>query len=151
MNLTSTNKNMKRRKLLIVTGVAVVASAAGLGALYRAAHEEDTVVAVLRRRLGPLKYQDSDLMRFSREYLVFRANYRTQLRRLATVAGLYRLATPYPLLSMGSSLARLENNIVSNFLLATDFFDNGADLDRPLQYTGLRDPYRRPCRRIFVS
>lgn len=146
-----TSTSTKRRKLLIGGGVAVAVSAAGLGALYGGAREEDTIEAVLRRRLGPLKYQDSDIKRFSREYLVFRASYQKELRQLATVAGLYRVVTPYPLLSIGSSLVRLENNIVSNFLLATDFFDNGADPDRPLLYTGLHDPYRRPCRRIFVS
>lgn len=143
--------NTKRRQLLIGGGVAVAASAAGLGALYGAARGEDTIEAVLRRRLGPLKYQDADLRRFSQEYVIFRSSHRQQLRLLATLAGLYRVATPYPLLSMGSSLARLENNIVSNFLLATDFFDNGADLSRPLRYTGLHDPYLRPCRRIFAS
>jgi hypothetical protein len=35
--------------------------------------------------------------------------------------------------------------IAARFLLSTDFFQNGADEDRPLRYVAYYDPYRSPC------
>lgn len=143
-------KRLNRRKLLIGGGV-VAAAGAGLGVSYVFAREEDAVKAVLRRRLSPLNIEEAELAKFSTDYVRSRRQYRSQFRLLGSVAALYQRITPYELLPMRSPLRRLEDNIVSNFLLATDFFEHGADSTRPLRYQGLHDPYASPCRRLFAG
>jgi hypothetical protein len=142
---------MDRRKFLIVNGSVAGAAGLGLAASYALSSEESVIVAILRRRLGPLQVEAADLESFSRSYVKFRAGYRRQLRLLGSVAALLRLVTPYPFLNMGSPFRRLEDNVVSNFLLSTDFFEHGADVARPLRYVGMFDPYVQPCRRLFAA
>lgn len=141
----------RRRRLLIGSGVVAVALGSGLGASYAFARAEDAVEAVLRRRLRPLEIDEAEIAKFSKDYVRTRSQYRSQLRLLGSLSALYRMVTPYELLSMRSPLRRLEDNIVSSFLLATDFFEHGADMTRSLRYSGMHDPYVRPCRRLFVS
>lgn len=143
--------SVNRRGLLIASGVAAVAMGTGWGASYAFARAEDAVEAVLHRRLSPLKIDEAELARFSKDYVRTRSQYRSQLRLLGSLSALYRMATPYELLPMRSPLRRLEDNIISSFLLATDFFEHGADMTRSLRYSGMHDPYARPCRRLFVS
>jgi hypothetical protein len=140
-----------RRGVLIGSGTVVAVVTAGMGVSYAFSGAEDAVLAVLHRRLGPLKIAAADLVAFSQDYLKSRAGYASQLRWLGSVALVYRHVTPYDALPMGAGLRRLEDNIVSSFLLSTDFFEHGADVSRPLHYAGLHDPYRRPCRRIFQN
>lgn len=139
-----------RRKLLIFSGLGLFAT--GCSALFvswRTAKETDIVVALLRNRLRPLKIEPEIFHQFSLDYIETRREYAGRLQVLGTVAELFSLITPYHMLPMGHAWRRMENNIVSTFLLSTDFFQNGAQIDVPVRYLGFYDPYRRPCVQFF--
>ncbi len=42
-------------------------------------------------------------------------------------------------------------NLVARYLLSTDFFPNGADESRPLDYVEFYDPYISPCYNPLVE
>jgi hypothetical protein len=48
-----------------------------------------------------------------------------------------------------SRLARLEDSLVSTYLLSSDFFLNGADESRKINYVAYYDPMR-PCQNPFA-
>lgn len=140
---------LTRRKLLVFSGLGFVAAGSALFVSWRTAKETDIVVALLRNRLRPLKIEPQIFEQFSAEYIETRKEYASRLRLLGTFAELFSLVTPYQILPMGHSWRRMENNIVSAFLLSTDFFQNGARTDLSVHYLGFYDPYRRPCVQFF--
>ncbi len=125
--------------------------AAALAAIaWRGAEAPDLVVAILRRRVGFLQIEDGAFERFSVAYLEARAEYRRQLGWLAVLAGPLRFVTPYRFLPMGHPLRRLEDNVVTRFLMSTDFFQHGADASRPVRYLAFHDPPATACQN-FVA
>ncbi len=141
---------MSRRSFLSL-GVLVI----GLLAIswvwlaFRRNQASDLVVAILRRRVGYLKTPPGCFQEFAESYLVDKAKYRELLDQLAVLAFPLTYVTIYPFLSMNHGLRRLENTVVSQFLLSTDFFQNGADESRELKYIAYYDPYVAACRHPF--
>lgn len=143
---------LTRRNLLLFSGLGfLAASGAALFRSWATATETDIIVAILRNRLHPLKIEVEIFKQFSVEYIETRKEYADRLRFLGTFAELFSVITPYQLLPKGHPWRRMENNIVSTFLLSTDFFQNGARTDIPVKYLGFYDPYRRPCVQFFTS
>jgi len=147
MSLFSTT----RRKFLLVSGALGLGVVVGGYVSWRNAKESDIVVAILKRRLPWIKVDDGVFEQYSLELVEERRNFKKQLRILSTFAPLATLATPYSLLPMKHPLRRIENYTVSNFLLSTDFFQNGADENKPVQYFGFYSAYKRPCANFFNS
>lgn len=145
-------KNLiSRRKFVIsaMTALTVVGSA-GFWVRWKNTKETDITEAILKRRLGGLKIDPQAFKIFSNEMIEHRKSYAKQLKVLGMFSGLLSLLTPYNFLPMGHPIRRLENYSVSNFLLATDFFQNGADINREVKYLGFYDPYKRPCVNFFI-
>ena len=143
---------LTRRSFLwfLVGGGAAVAVGASAWSWFRG-DPEAIVLAILRRRVGFLEPPEEMLRTFASDYLVSRASYRGTLARLSLLAVPLRFASPYRALPMGNPLRRLEDNMVSQFLLSTDFFAKGADEDRTPRYVGFNDPAQRPCRNPFAT
>jgi len=108
------------------------------------------VVAILLRRLGFLRIDEEVFREFAGDYLRTRSEYEGRLSLLSIAALPLTRVTPYRLLPMGHPLRRLEDNVVTRFLMSTDFFQHGADEARPISYVGFYDPLRTPCRN-FVA
>jgi hypothetical protein len=139
----------KRRFLIISSAVAIAGATGSLLYSWKTTVETDVIVAILKRRLGLLNVDHQHFYTFSEELLTRRRKYRKKLKYLSVFSGVLSIVTPYELLSMGHPLRRLENYTVSNFLLSTDFFQNGEDQEREIQYFGFYDPYKRPCANFF--
>lgn len=133
---------ISRRNILLAAGAAVVGVMTYTGIT---AKPEAIVVSILQRRLGYLKVADGTFQKFAVEYIHYKEKEAKRLQMLALFAWPLRVVTPYSLLPQGHALRRLENDVVGRFLLATDFFQNGADEQRGLQYIGFFDPLERPC------
>ena len=139
-----------RRRLLITGALGIGAFSAGYVSWINT-KETDIIIAILKRRLGRLRVEDGVFEEYSKHVVENRKSFEKQLKILGVVSGIASIITPYSLLPMGHPLRRLENYTVSNFLLSTDFFQNGADENKPLNYLGFYDPYKRPCANFFPS
>ena len=111
----------------------------------------EVVLSILERRLGHLDLPDHAFAKFSNEYVESKAPHQESLSRLAVVSFPLRFVTPYGLLGAGHPLRRLENNVVTQFLLSTDFFQHGADETRRVNYVAFYDPVKTPCRNPFAG
>jgi hypothetical protein len=140
----------RRRFLLLGAGSAVIlATGYGVARWYRG-DPVSVIVAILERRLGYLQVDRSSFDRFAVDYLESRKEYKRELQLMALFSLPYRYVTPYPFLKQGHSLRRLESNVVSRYLLSTDFFEHGADESRTVRYVEFHDPYSIACRNPFV-
>ena len=140
----------RRRFLLLGAGSAVViVTGYGVARWYRG-DPASVIVAILERRVGYLKVDHTSFERFAVDYLESRKAYKSELALMALFSLPYRYVTPYAFLKQGHSLRRLESNVVSRYLLSTDFFEHGADESRPVAYVEFHDPYSIACRNPFV-
>src|SRR5690606_25766916 len=138
-----------RRKFLLAATAASAALAGGYATVqWFFGDPEDIVLAVLRRRVGYLRVKEQDLLSFAAEYAAWKGRGEL-LGRLSMIAPPMRFFTPYPWLKPGHSMRRLEDSIVSQFLLSTDFFSHNADENRDIVYLGFYDPHSAACRNPF--
>ena len=142
---------LRRRRFLLLAagGTLVIAGGYGVARWYRR-DPASVIVAILERRLGYLQVEHGSFERFAAKYLETREGYRRELELLSLLSLPYRYVTPYPFLKQGHSLRRLESNVVSRYLLSTDFFEHGADESRSIRYVEFHDPYSTACRNPFV-
>ncbi len=144
---------MRRRSFIIAGFFTLLGGYTGGWWLFKVRRRDasDFIIATLRRRLAYLRLEEEGLVQFARD---FQEGLSARRRRRAAWAGMLGLAQVHAnllsLLPGTSGLRQFENEIVTAFLLASDFFFNGADESRPLRYIGLLDPYRRPCANPFA-
>lgn len=99
---------------------------------------------VIRRRLGYLKIPDDVINQFANDFYSTRTAEATLLQRLTSNPG--RVAESVFSGNDVLALALLaEERVCTLFLFSTDFFQNGADVSKPLQYLYFADPYVSPC------
>ena len=141
---------LSRRGFLaaVIGGLAVACGA--LFAFAGRGNPDDVVVAILRRRVGFLGFDEALLREFSADYVRSRASYERQLALLSVAALPLTYVTLYRFVPMGHPLRRLEDNVVTRFLMSTDFFLHGADSEREVEYQGFYDPLRTPCRNYIA-
>jgi hypothetical protein len=142
------NMKLSRRNFLllgIVSGMACLCGAY----IWRWGDAKSVVVAILKRRVGYLDVDPNTFHDFAKEYLNSRKQYEPQLTLLSAVSLPLRFASPYRALKPGHAFRRLEDNIVSQYLLSTDFFQNGADENRSVQYLSFYDLHVVACRNPF--
>lgn len=138
---------ISRRKLLL-------GSASGLfglvGLRLGLVTPESAVVAILRRQLAYLKLDDADIEQFARDYTAAGRTSLNKLRLVAAVEPLFRLL---PVGGAGPAAVRYgEERVVTEFLLSSDFFVNGGDVEQPVRYLGVHDPWKpgHVCRHPFA-
>lgn len=142
---------MRRRRFLLL-GVGAAAGVAASYGLSKGQWGRPTaaIVAILERRVGYLQVDRASFDRFAAEYVLARKRFHRELSLMSLFALPYRYVTPYAWLKQGHALRRLEANVVSLYLLSTDFFENGANESRPVAYVEFHDPYGIACRNPFV-
>jgi len=52
-------------------------------------------------------------------------------------------------LGVSSAKSYVVSELIKSFLLSTDFFMNKMDVSKPLKYTGIYSPYKKPCSNPF--
>ena len=141
------------RRKFIGLGIGVLASATAITTAYKwyVGDPQSVIIAILSRRLKLLGAENNSFKLFAIDYLEYRKDYRAKLSKMAIVSWPLRFISPYGLLPMGTALRRLEDNVVSMYLLSTDFFQNGAASNMPVQYLSFYDPYVSICRNPFLN
>jgi hypothetical protein len=137
---------MKRRTFVL----AAVGTLSGLAWLSYGMTPEEAIVMVIRKRLNYLKLESEGLKKFAQDTIAKHALSSGRIHLLAAIRPVYERTE----LSSGTNyLAYLlrhgEDRIVSSYLISTDFFVNGADDTRTVQYLGLIDS-RRACGNPFA-
>jgi hypothetical protein len=141
---------MKRRSVL--TGALGLAALAALGVV-GAEISESEIAAGIRRRLSFLHFDDAGLHRFARDYEGVMLQKRPSWYRWKY--HFHSLFSKPPAAQWGisndtrSRRDHLEDDLATLFLLSSDFFANGADESRTIQYVQFYDPMR-PCNDWFA-
>jgi len=137
--------SMTTRRRFLLGGLTVVV-VAGVGVIgFGRMGAESHIVDVVRRKLSFLKLDEAGLKAFAKDQVSFLLAKRPTWNRLK-----------YHYLSMfgkqftrynksndtRSRRQRMEDNFASTYLLSSDFFVNGADESRVVQYVAFYDPLR---------
>jgi hypothetical protein len=138
---------MKRRSFFL--GAAAAACAAA-GWTFHSAKDEDVIAMVIQERLPYLKLDPQGVKQFASDMAALKSLSRTRMRLLRMIRPLYqRFELSAAENAIAYRLRHGEERIVSLYLLSTDFFINGADESRVVNYIGLLDR-RRPCSNPFA-
>lgn len=130
---------------MILGGIGVIA-VMGIGAGVGDYLTEAQMAAAVRRLLPMLKLDEAGLRAFARDKIAEQLAKRPSWKRVRT-----RLETAFakaPVVNFGVShdrrtrRERFEEYLATIFLLSSDFFWNGADASRTVQYRALYDPMR---------
>jgi hypothetical protein len=144
---------MMNRRRVILGGVGL-AGVAGIGA-WGLGHwgMEREIVSVLHRRLSFLKLDEEGVRAFAKDQTAATFNKKIptwrRLRYHFLSAGAPSFQRFYRSSDQRSRVARLEDTLVSNYLLSSDFFANGADESRTINYVAYYDPMRA-CQNPFA-
>jgi hypothetical protein len=144
---------MISRRRLIVGGLGAV-GVAGLGAwgLGRLGFQIE-IGSILRRRLSFLKLDEGGIREFAKDQT--RATFGkkiptwNRLRYHLTASGASSFKRFYRSTDTRSRFARFEDTLVSTYLLSSDFFWNGSDESRKINYVAFYDPIRA-CNNPFA-
>ena len=127
---------MKRRRFIAITSLAgLVAGITSLKFITRSFGE--AAADIIRNELPYLKLEDAGLRKFVSDF-----SKRKDARYRMTIRG-------YSFLGISSSRSGKINQLVTAYLLSSDFFSNGMDEKRVVKYVALYDPYLRPCAHPF--
>jgi len=147
-------KKIGRRKFVIVSLFSGVSLLFGGWWLFkvRKGDATDIIISILKKRVGYLKIDKVDLDKFAADY----QNIISAKRRyLGSWSGLltpiYRFVDIFDITPFSDDFRSFEEFTVTLFLLSSDFFDKGADLNRPVKYNGLYDPYQSGCDNPFAE
>lgn len=149
-------KKFGRRRLLLggTLGVGAAFALYSGGWWYFKVREPDPtdiILAVLRRHLDKLIVKEEDLIAFAEAIREKHAHSKT-LAWMGMVGPVYQRVDVFSLSSASrAKMRRFEDEIVSEFLLSTDFFHRGADESRELRYLGVFDPYKWKCMNPFAT
>ena len=141
------NKQLRRRLFLTtLAGLGLIAAGAGIAVWPLAA--EQRLKRLLRSRLGYLKISDEVIQAFTNDYMKD-PEHRFDHFRTITYPG-QRMVYGYEMFADHLPIFRFERFVISSFLLSTDFFQEGAQVDRPLRYLRYNDRYSVGCGNPFA-
>lgn len=144
---------MITRRRLIVGGLGAV-GALGLGAwgLGRLGFQLE-VASIVRRRLGFLRLDEAGVRAFAKDQT--RATFGrklptwNRLRYHLQSSGVSSFKRFYRSTDTRSRMGAFEDTLVATYLLSSDFFWNGSDESRKVNYVAYYDPMR-PCHNPFA-
>jgi hypothetical protein len=136
---------MSTRRRFLLGGLAVVV-VAGVGVIgFGPGAAESHIVAAVRRRLGFLKLDEQGLHAFAKDQVSALLAKRPTWNRLKYhyLSMFAKQFTRYNRSNdTRSRTQRMEDNFASTYLLSSDFFINGADESRTVEYVSFYDPLR---------
>ncbi|MDE2252092.1 MAG: hypothetical protein KGL25_11895 [Gammaproteobacteria bacterium] len=109
---------------------------------YWHSNQEEAVVMVLRKRLAYLKLDPQGMRAFAADLVAQHLLSPMRLKLIGAVAPLYRRISLDGHDALQELIRHGEERVVSNYLLSSDFFVNGADIGRTVHYLGFYDPLK---------
>lgn len=128
-----------RRRVLLA---AVVGLGGTLGGRLALADARAAIILVIRKQLSYLTIDEAGLQQFATDLAATGTYSHQKLKAVQAFAPLYGRVHFTGADSFSSAMRHGEERIVSAFLLATDFFHNGADETKVVRYVRLYEPYK---------
>ena len=128
---------MKRRTFIAVAAVGTGIIALGSTKFFITTFEQSAQMLIMKE-LNFLKLDEAGIKTFVKDYALSKDRY-------------YKLAVKgYSLLGITSARSGKVHQLVSNYLMSTEFFSNHMDESRVIKYVALYNPYLRPCAHPFT-
>ncbi len=128
---------MKRRYFLL-SGLAGICGIAGWR--FAVSSEQAAIAKVLHKRLDYLRLDPAGVQQFCRDLSATGVISSGRLRFIDALGPIYTLPALSADNKMDNSIRHGEDRVVTLYLLSTDFFKNGADLNRTVSYVRYYDP-----------
>jgi hypothetical protein len=128
----------RRQFIDAVLGSLVVVS----GWRYWRSSQEEAILLVLRKRLDYLRLDPQGMRAFAADLVAQHLLSPMRLKLVGAAAPLYRRIGLNGHDFLQETIRHGEERVVSNFLLSSDFFTNGADTTRTVRYLGFYDPMK---------
>jgi hypothetical protein len=127
---------MKRRRFLIIAGIGGMAAAI-TSFKFISTSFENAAISLIKNELRFLKLDAQGVVQFVKDFSESKdTHYKLTLRG-------------YSFVGIGSSRSGKVNQLLTAYLLSTDFFQNKMDENKTVRYIGLYNPYTRPCAHPF--
>lgn len=128
---------MKRRYFLL-SGLAGVCGLVGWR--YARATDEGAILKVLYKRLYYLKLDEAGARQFAHDLVTAGLISSARLRFIDAAGPLYTVPAMAGNNKFDSAIRHGEDRVVTQYLMSSDFFKNGADETRTIHYAGYYDP-----------
>jgi hypothetical protein len=138
---------MKRRAFLV--GAAALCAVGGVAWRFQRSSNERAIADILKKRLDYLQLDESGVQRFAHDFAERKILNRRLLNTVDALWPIYRYVPLKWHYSWATRANYAEERIVSNYLIATDFFANGADYAKPVMYLGYYDAMTHACANPF--
>ena len=147
-----TTPRVSRRAFIRGLFVLFGAAALGLGVVFRPGGAHRVITAVVRKKLAYLTIAESDLEAFVEAFLDANRDpaWRRRLSPLTLTLPIYERSELLAMTPLANSIERLEEQVVTEFLLSSDFFSQGEDTTRAVRYVASYDPYDALCGNPFA-
>ena len=139
---------MIKRRTVVFVGLAGAACAFA-GIRFATSSETASIIEILRKRLDYLKLDEAGVQRFASDLAALHAISAARLRTIDALGPLYSHSDLLQHTFLGAGINHGEERVVTNYLLSSDFFTNGADETKTVHYLGFYDPLRA-CRNPFA-
>lgn len=142
--------NITRRNIIALSSAgALIAITGGMGH-WTAGPRQNYIKAVVRDRLSYLTFSEATLNEFAQDFVAFTPAMNAPRGATVSWIGLHisRLGSHILGSELTQKLTTFEEKIASDFLKATDFFDEGRNTQRTLTYIAFPDPYLNTCRSV---
>ncbi len=141
------------RRTFLLSSIGIFATASGIwsvksGYLSGNERKRNTIFTVFEKRLAYLKWDKKEVMDFIQDFMVNIDNQiyiKGKLNKFSFLYPLYNYTNLLDKTPFASKIRSFEEKVVTNFLMSTDFFRNGADETKPVKYLFYYDPYAAPC------
>jgi hypothetical protein len=135
---------MKRRNFLM-TGLAGIAGIAGVaGVCYARSTDSAGIAKVLHKKLSYLKLDPDGVQRFAHDVVSTRSSSNARMRMLLRIFDAAGPLYTRPALNgdnaLENDIRHGEDSILTVYLLSSDFFKNGSDMNRTVHYLRYYDP-----------
>jgi len=128
---------MRRRTFLLSTAAAICGA---IGWDFATSADQSAIVKVLHKKLHYLRLDDAGVRRFAADIAGLGIVSSLRLHVIDAADGLYTRRTLNPDTGLGRALRHGEDKVVTQYLMSSDFFINGADKNRTVSYLGYYDP-----------
>ena len=127
-----------RRRTFLLSSAAVLGGAVAWR--FADANDQSAIAKVLYKKLPYLRLDDDGVRRFAADITAHGIVSSFRLHVIDAAGGLYTRHSLTPDSRLGRALRHGEDRVVTQYLMSSDFFINGADKRRTVRYLGYYDP-----------